>query len=130
MVDDLGLDAVLVQDRGIAGDSQARLAGLAILIGASATALMALLAQPIAVFFRRSEEHTSELQSLRHLVCRLLLEKKKKRLKIHLRDKQKHKTSTQSHATKDDKTKKEEQQHNEVDYIPETTRAKYIRTEC
>src|ERR1035438_6740074 len=29
----------------------------------------------------RSEEHTSELQSLRHLVCRLLLEKKK----LHLR---------------------------------------------
>src|ERR1035441_10734824 len=28
--------------------------------------------QPLA----RSEEHTSELQSLRHLVCRLLLEKK------------------------------------------------------
>src|SRR5947199_7035250 len=28
---------------------------------------------------RRSEEHTSELQSLRHLVCRLLLEKKKSR---------------------------------------------------
>src|SRR5258705_9841497 len=26
---------------------------------------------------RRSEEHTSELQSLRHIVCRLLLEKKK-----------------------------------------------------
>src|SRR5258705_9858873 len=28
-------------------------------------------------FANRSEEHTSELQSLRHLVCRLLLEKKK-----------------------------------------------------
>src|SRR5258708_29407106 len=28
---------------------------------------------------RRSEEHTSELQSPDHLVCRLLLEKKKKR---------------------------------------------------
>src|SRR5205814_10356460 len=28
-------------------------------------------------FALRSEEHTSELQSLRHLVCRLLLEKKK-----------------------------------------------------
>src|SRR5437899_8498482 len=28
----------------------------------------------------RSEEHTSELQSLRHLVCRLLLEKKKARV--------------------------------------------------
>src|SRR5205814_9479917 len=30
----------------------------------------------------RSEEHTSELQSLRHLVCRLLLEKKKKEKKM------------------------------------------------
>src|SRR5438045_4807170 len=30
---------------------------------------------------QRSEEHTSELQSLRHLVCRLLLEKKKKQIK-------------------------------------------------
>src|SRR6202522_1006787 len=29
----------------------------------------------------RSEEHTSELQSRRHLVCRLLLEKKKKMTK-------------------------------------------------
>src|SRR5687768_17672007 len=28
---------------------------------------------------RRSEEHTSELQSRLHLVCRLLLEKKKKK---------------------------------------------------
>src|SRR2546425_2182521 len=28
----------------------------------------------------RSEEHTSELQSLAYLVCRLLLEKKKKRI--------------------------------------------------
>src|SRR5690625_5709640 len=32
----------------------------------------------------RSEEHTSELQSRGHLVCRILLEKKKKKLKhIH-----------------------------------------------
>src|ERR1035438_10621454 len=31
---------------------------------------------------RRSEEHTSELQSLRHLVCRLLLEKKKKVMQL------------------------------------------------
>src|SRR2546425_6982403 len=30
----------------------------------------------------RSEEHTSELQSLAYLVCRLLLEKKKKKTKI------------------------------------------------
>src|SRR5690554_2970290 len=31
-----------------------------------------------ARIFRRSEEHTSELQSRPHLVCRLLLEKKKR----------------------------------------------------
>src|SRR2546425_8889464 len=31
---------------------------------------------------RRSEEHTSELQSLAYLVCRLLLEKKKKNKNI------------------------------------------------
>src|SRR2546429_6569672 len=38
---------------------------------------------------RRSEEHTSELQSRLHLVCRLLLEKKKKTQRteiIHVRD--------------------------------------------
>src|SRR5690625_6755194 len=34
----------------------------------------------------RSEEHTSELQSRGHLVCRLLLEKKKKTKKIIKRD--------------------------------------------
>src|SRR5690348_18107025 len=33
----------------------------------------------------RSEEHTSELQSPVHLVCRLLLEKKKKKKQAHLR---------------------------------------------
>src|SRR5437016_9669347 len=38
----------------------------------------------------RSEEHTSELQSLTNLVCRLLLEKKKKKKK-----KQKNKEQTQ-----------------------------------
>src|SRR2546425_7594371 len=33
----------------------------------------------------RSEEHTSELQSLAYLVCRLLLEKKKKNHKTHIK---------------------------------------------
>src|SRR5207244_11794555 len=33
----------------------------------------------IATVYARSEEHTSELQSPDHLVCRLLLEKKKKK---------------------------------------------------
>src|SRR5437660_12562145 len=35
-------------------------------------------AAPSPGAFERSEEHTSELQSRGHLVCRLLLEKKKK----------------------------------------------------
>src|SRR5437899_6512553 len=34
---------------------------------------------------KRSEEHTSELQSLRHLVCRLLLEKKNVQAQGHTR---------------------------------------------
>src|SRR5690349_23122548 len=36
----------------------------------------------------RSEEHTSELQSRRDLVCRLLLEKKKKKIKQKKQHKQ------------------------------------------
>src|SRR3989441_9658873 len=40
----------------------------------------------------RSEEHTSELQSLAYLVCRLLLEKKKKKIKSQL-NKTRHQTS-------------------------------------
>src|SRR5438309_4264352 len=44
--------------------------------------LWAFIAVVIAAYFGwlapRSEEHTSELQSQFHLVCRLLLEKKKK----------------------------------------------------
>src|SRR5262245_64975258 len=46
--------------------------------------------EPPSPFFKgkgRSEEHTSELQSLRHLVCRLLLEKKKKKEKEEERQK-------------------------------------------
>src|SRR5437763_7167902 len=35
----------------------------------------------------RSEEHTSELQSPMYLVCRLLLEKKKNKIKININDK-------------------------------------------
>src|SRR5690348_17678904 len=43
----------------------------------AATSVLAARAG-IRVFATRSEEHTSELQSPVHLVCRLLLEKKKK----------------------------------------------------
>src|SRR5438093_2750600 len=39
----------------------------------------------IALLFGRSEEHTSELQSLTNLVCRLLLEKKKKKKRLKIK---------------------------------------------
>src|SRR2546425_5195732 len=42
------------------------------------TAPNAARASAVTPLARRSEEHTSELQSLAYLVCRLLLEKKKK----------------------------------------------------
>src|SRR2546423_7568157 len=45
----------------------------------------------------RSEEHTSELQSLAYLVCRLLLEKKKKLLEI----KDQHKIARTTHLDLD-----------------------------
>src|SRR5687768_18434067 len=40
--------------------------------------VVSLLFSVASVLWARSEEHTSELQSRLHLVCRLLLEKKKK----------------------------------------------------
>src|SRR5262245_65311400 len=54
----------------------------------------------LAEFTKRSEEHTSELQSLRHLVCRLLLEKKKKK-------KNKNKQKTNKKKLKQNKTNKQ-----------------------
>src|SRR5687767_15299830 len=50
----------------------------------------------VAAGIPRSEEHTSELQSLAYLVCRLLLEKKKSR---PLRDAQRHWTLTNHLST-------------------------------
>src|SRR3989449_7181722 len=41
------------------------------------SALLDPVTTPTGLFASRSEEHTSELQSRLHLVCRLLLEKKK-----------------------------------------------------
>src|SRR3989449_3713950 len=55
---------------------------------AHTTSLRGLTSAPIVPLptrARRSEEHTSELQSRLHLVCRLLLEKKKKnKTRIHV----------------------------------------------
>src|SRR5438874_5775523 len=54
--------------------------GAGLLIAASVGAWLTGL----TVTTKRSEEHTSELQSRRDLVCRLLLEKKKKRIRYKL----------------------------------------------
>src|SRR2546422_1965952 len=43
-----------------------------------------LLRDRICKAWRRSEEHTSELQSRLHLVCRLLLEKKKTKIRAYV----------------------------------------------
>src|SRR3989441_5683401 len=48
-----------------------------------ATEIQWSLGADVAMAFDRSEEHTSELQSLAYLVCRLLLEKKKKKTMQH-----------------------------------------------
>src|SRR3712207_7180279 len=45
----------------------------------AAAAVRATLGTPLPPVEQRSEEHTSELQSRQYLVCRLLLEKKKKK---------------------------------------------------
>src|SRR2546429_3753917 len=57
-------------------DSAARASGATRLGPKRATRTTALISRDAVVM--RSEEHTSELQSRLHLVCRLLLEKKKK----------------------------------------------------
>src|SRR2546430_8158397 len=46
--------------------------------GVPAPAQRPAVPRPVSADLRRSEEHTSELQSQSNLVCRLLLEKKKK----------------------------------------------------
>jgi teichuronic acid exporter len=51
MVEDFGLDAILLQDRSIVGRQQARLAGFVLAAGVALSALFILLSHPIAAFF-------------------------------------------------------------------------------
>src|SRR5690625_3942884 len=60
----------------LAGDALGRVLLVVLAAGFAALVLWQLLD---ALVGHRSEEHTSELQSRGHIVCRLLLEKKKER---------------------------------------------------
>lgn len=55
MVQDFGLDSILVQDRSIEGERQARLGGLILLLGVALWALFAALAVPMALFFKEPQ---------------------------------------------------------------------------
>src|SRR2546422_3077720 len=57
---------------------------IGISIDANGLAVYAPLRAPWRDIEARSEEHTSELQSRLHLVCRLLLEKKKKKAETYI----------------------------------------------
>src|SRR2546425_5819860 len=65
--------------RGIRRNERDRRAGVGCSLARHAVAVRTRrLCSPAPARAPRSEEHTSELQSLAYLVCRLLLEKKKK----------------------------------------------------
>ena len=71
---------------------------------------LAALQQKNEQLLRRSEEHTSELQSLVNLVCRLLLEKKKKKKeKKKKKDKQSEEISLEYKAN--DNLQRRQRQH-------------------
>src|SRR2546425_6192519 len=61
----------------------ASLEGIAKLVEQGTLAVVAFECLDRVFELVRSEEHTSELQSLAYLVCRLLLEKKKNKERIH-----------------------------------------------
>ncbi|MGD9597425.1 MAG: lipopolysaccharide biosynthesis protein [Steroidobacteraceae bacterium] len=67
MVEDFGMDAVMVQDRSIGGVRQARLAGLILLMGFTLCLAFVLLSGPVAMFF--DEPQVASLISALSLLC-------------------------------------------------------------
>jgi teichuronic acid exporter len=67
MVEDFGLDAILVQDRTIVGERQARLAGFVLTAGVALCALFVALAHPVAAFF--GEPQVMPIVALLSLLC-------------------------------------------------------------
>src|SRR3989449_7216133 len=72
-----------VTEAEIAFDRDGKITGLRVKTHANLGAYLSTFAPLIPSYLYRSEEHTSELQSRLHLVCRLLLEKKKKNHNDH-----------------------------------------------
>src|SRR2546425_2587592 len=68
-----------IAGRGLEGDRYFRASGTYSDRPGPAREITLIESEAIA----RSEEHTSELQSLAYLVCRLLLEKKKQKRRAH-----------------------------------------------
>lgn len=55
MIEDFGLDAILVQDRSIVDERRARLAGFLLILGICLALLFALIAAPVAAFFKEPQ---------------------------------------------------------------------------
>src|SRR5437762_7938986 len=75
----IGVDGACLGERALTRDRGERIEGP-----------VALGDAPQGLFHHRSEEHTSELQSPMYLVCRLLLEKKKKKKNYTVKRKNKY----------------------------------------
>src|SRR2546427_3351980 len=99
--------------QGIASVALAALAGLG------------LSAQPAPPMQCRSEEHTSELQSQSNLVCRLLLEKKKKNSRTDGRNTRLNSTQRQISQTR---LVTEQKNHRSTNRTPPTPTADTVTT--
>ena len=66
LVEDFGLDSILIQDRSIVGDREARLAGFILAIGVGLCVVFLILAHPVAVFF--GEPQVAQLVSVLSLL--------------------------------------------------------------
>src|SRR5262245_65235416 len=74
--DTCGIDLDKDDAKAVLAQDTKRLAELQQRLYADGRWALLVVLQGMDASGKRSEEHTSELQSLRHLVCRLLLEKK------------------------------------------------------